>query len=152
MSRNKKQTQAVETEQKTAMPPAENNLPRDNIPSPPQKEMATNDTADKTENLTDGAKSENDETPKDDAKALEAAPPAGTSEMLDEKADEEGLIDPIAFEITLKSHHPQATYGRCGYRFNKETAVEIPSEALTGEQIIMLAEDPWLEFVPVVEA
>lgn len=62
------------------------------------------------------------------------------------------VIDPIAFEIKLKSIHPQATYGRCGYRFNKETAVEISREALTGEQIITLAEDPYLEFIPVTEA
>ncbi|MDY2946548.1 MAG: hypothetical protein SOS93_01670 [Mannheimia varigena] len=61
------------------------------------------------------------------------------------------VIDPIAFEIKLKSIHPQATYGRCGYRFNKETAVEIARADLTDEQIITLANDPYLEFVPVVE-
>lgn len=61
------------------------------------------------------------------------------------------MIDPIAFEIKLKSIHPQATYGRCGYRFNKETAVEIARADLTDEQIITLANDPYLEFVPVVE-
>ena len=42
-------------------------------------------------------------------------------------------------------------YGRCGYRFNKESAVEIPAGDLTGEQVIILAEDPWLELVPVCE-
>lgn len=68
------------------------------------------------------------------------------------KPDEGALINPIAFEIKLKSIHPQATYGRCGYRFNKETAVEIAREALTDEQIITLAEDPYLELVPVTEA
>ncbi|MCW9699721.1 hypothetical protein [Avibacterium sp. 20-129] len=85
--------------------------------------------------------------PEDEVKADEQPqPPEG------ETKTDGAVIDPIAFEITLKSHHPQATYGRCGYRFNKETAVEIPREALTGEQIITLAEDPYLEFVPVVEA
>ncbi|HDL1296511.1 TPA: hypothetical protein PWY45_001648 [Mannheimia haemolytica] len=67
------------------------------------------------------------------------------------KPDDGAVIDPIAFEIKLKSIHPQATYGRCGYRFNKETAVEIARADLTDEQIITLANDPYLEFVPVVE-
>lgn len=85
--------------------------------------------------------------PEDEVKADEQPqPPEG------ETKTDGAVIDPIAFEIKLKSIHPQATYGRCGYRFNKETAVEIPREALTGEQIITLAEDPYLEFVPVVEA
>lgn len=70
----------------------------------------------------------------------------------DKEPEDNAVIDPIAFEIKLKSIHPQATYGRCGYRFNKETAVEIPREALTGEQIVTLAEDPYLEFIPVTEA
>ncbi|EEY10275.1 hypothetical protein [Mannheimia haemolytica] len=67
------------------------------------------------------------------------------------KPDDGAVIDPIAFEIKLKSIHPQATYGRCGYRFNKETSVEIARADLTDEQIITLANDPYLEFVPVVE-
>lgn len=66
--------------------------------------------------------------------------------------EDKSVIEPVAFEVKLRTIHPQATYGRCGYRFNKETAVEIPREALTGEQIILLAEDPYLEFIPVTEA
>lgn len=151
MSRKKKQTQAVEAEQKTATPPAENALPQSDVPPPPPEEKATDETADKAEHLTDGA-SESDETLKDDAKELEATQTAETAETPDDKADAEGLIDPIAFEIKLKSHHPQATYGRCGYRFSKTESVEIARADLTDAQIIMLAEDPWLEFVPVVEA
>lgn len=75
---------------------------------------------------------------------------ATDEKVTDAKADGE-LIQPIAFEITLKAIHPQASYGRCGYRFTKEKAVEIPFDALTGEQIIALSQDPYLEFVPVVE-
>lgn len=152
MSRKKKQTQAVDAEQKTATPPAENTLPQDNVPPPPPEEKATDETADKAENLTDDAKSESDETLKDDAKELEATQTVETAETPDDKADAEGLIDPIAFEIKLKSHHPQPTYGRCGYRFSKTESVEIARADLTDEQIITLAADPWLEFVPVVEA
>lgn len=75
---------------------------------------------------------------------------ATDEKVADAKADGE-VIHPIAFEITLKAIHPQASYGRCGYRFTKEKAVEIPFNALTGEQIIALSQDPYLEFVPVVE-
>lgn len=60
-------------------------------------------------------------------------------------------IEPIAFEVTLKDIHPQDTYGRCGYRFNKTTALTIPRDDLTGEQIITLANDPYLLLIPVVE-
>ncbi|HHE9995994.1 hypothetical protein MZA43_03750 [Haemophilus influenzae] len=61
------------------------------------------------------------------------------------------VIHPIAYAVTLRAIHPQASYGRCGYRFNKESTVEIPVENLTGEQVIMLAEDPWLELIPICE-
>lgn len=61
------------------------------------------------------------------------------------------VINPIAYAVTLRVIHPQASYGRCGYRFNKESAVEIPAGDLTGEQVIALAEDPWLELVPVCD-
>ena len=61
------------------------------------------------------------------------------------------VINPIAYAVTLREIHPQPSYGRCGYRFNKESAVEIPAGDLTGEQVIILAEDPWLELVPVCE-
>lgn len=61
------------------------------------------------------------------------------------------VINPIAYAVTLREIHPQPSYGRCGYSFNKESAVEIPAGDLTGEQVIILAEDPWLELVPVCE-
>ena len=63
--------------------------------------------------------------------------------------DKNGVIEPIAYAITLRNHHPQNSYGRCGYRFRKGEALEIPATDLTGEQVVMLAEDPWLELVPV---
>ncbi|QLB14053.1 hypothetical protein A6B39_00605 [Mannheimia granulomatis] len=89
----------------------------------------------------------NENTPPEDKTDEQPKPPESET-----KPDDGALINPIAFEVKLKSIHPQATYGRCGYRFNKETAVEIPREALTGEQIVTLAEDPYLEFIPVTEA
>lgn len=88
------------------------------------------------------AKKNNDET---------LAEKEGTSSGKAVAPKEGAIIQPIAFEIKLKSIHPQATYGRCGYRFNKETAVEIPCEALTGEQVMLLSEDPYLDLMPVVE-
>ncbi|MDE3973371.1 transcriptional regulator [Glaesserella parasuis] len=75
---------------------------------------------------------------------------ATDEKVADAKADGE-VIHPIAFEITLKAIHPQASYGRCGYRFTKDKAVEIPFDALTGEQIIALSQDPYLELVPICE-
>ena len=71
-----------------------------------------------------------------------------TSDVLVEGGE---VINPIAYAVTLRAIHPQASYGRCGYRFSKESAVEIPVENLTGEQVIMLAEDPWLELIPICE-
>lgn len=71
-----------------------------------------------------------------------------TSDVLVEGGE---VINPIAYAVTLRVIHPQASYGRCGYRFNKESAVEIPAGDLTGEQVIALAEDPWLELVPVCD-
>lgn len=71
-----------------------------------------------------------------------------TSDVLVEGGE---VINPIAYAVTLRAIHPQASYGRCGYRFNKESAVEIPADDLTGEQVIALAEDPWLELVPVCD-
>ena len=66
--------------------------------------------------------------------------------------DKEGqVIVPIGYSIKLREIHPQATYGRCGYRFNKTDEVYIAADDLTAEQTLTLAEDPWLELVPVCE-
>lgn len=61
------------------------------------------------------------------------------------------VIHPIAYAVTLRAIHPQAFYGRCGYRFNKNEAVYLAADDLTAEQTLTLAEDPWLELVPVCE-
>ncbi|EEP48193.1 hypothetical protein MY563_00770 [Haemophilus influenzae] len=74
-----------------------------------------------------------------------------TLDELDDTPKGSDAIHPIAYAVTLRAIHPQASYGRCGYRFNKESAVEIPVENLTGEQVIMLAEDPWLELIPICD-
>lgn len=78
--------------------------------------------------------------------------PKSTVEKHDESDDKEGqVIVPIGYSIKLREIHPQATYGRCGYRFNKTDAVYIAADDLTAEQTLTLAEDPWLELVPVCE-
>lgn len=90
----------------------------------------------------------------DEVKTDSAENTAETDRTLDESDDTpkgSDVIHPIAYAVTLRAIHPQASYGRCGYRFNKESAVEIPVENLTGEQVIMLAEDPWLELIPLCE-
>lgn len=68
------------------------------------------------------------------------------------EVNEGDVIEPVAFHIVLKAHHPHTDYGRCGYRFNKTEPLEIARADLTDAQIIMLAEDPWLEFVPVTDS
>lgn len=74
-------------------------------------------------------------------------------EKHDESDDKEGqVIVPIGYSIKLREIHPQATYGRCGYRFNKTESVYLAAGDLTAEQVLTLAEDPWLELVPVCEA
>lgn len=90
----------------------------------------------------------------DEVKTDSAENTTETDRTLDESDDTpkgSDVIHPIAYVVTLRAIHPQASYGRCGYRFNKESAVEIPVENLTGEQVIMLAEDPWLELIPICD-
>ncbi|AAP95464.1 hypothetical protein A6046_05245 [[Haemophilus] ducreyi] len=87
------------------------------------------------------------EESKDDAKTT------GDAVKIDESLDQHlGEINPVAYTIRLKAIHPQESYGRCGYRFNKLEAINIAHDALTGEQIITLANDPYLELVPVVKS
>lgn len=73
-------------------------------------------------------------------------------EKRDESDDKEGqVIVPVGYSVKLREIHPQATYGRCGFRFNKTDEVYLAEESLTAEQVLTLAEDPWLELVPVCE-
>ena len=72
----------------------------------------------------------------------------------DVKPEDKGYLEPIhpvAFDIRLMSHHPHDSYGRCGYRFNKENMVRISMDELTGEQVSRLFDDPYLEIIPVTE-
>ena len=78
--------------------------------------------------------------------------PKSAVEKHDESDDKEGqVIVPIGYSVKLRDIHPQSTYGRCGYRFNKTDEVYIAADDLTAEQTLTLAEDPWLELVPVCE-
>ena len=78
--------------------------------------------------------------------------PKSAVEKHDESDDKEGqVIVPIGYSIKLREIHPQATYGRCGYRFNKTDEVYIAADDLTAEQTLTLAEDPGLELVPLCE-
>lgn len=78
--------------------------------------------------------------------------PKSAVEKHDESDGKEGqVIVPIGYSVKLRDIHPQASYGRCGYRFNKTDALYIAADDLTAEQTLTLAEDPWLELVPVCE-
>lgn len=133
----KKGKQAVKLDGDLANPPAEKEQPDEAKNStgdaPPADSTVATDAEPKGETKTaDGAEKQDDTRAADGVDSIE--------------------INPIAFEITLKAHHPQDSYGRCGYRFVKDEALEIPVGDLTGEQIITLSQDPYLEFVPVCEA
>lgn len=80
--------------------------------------------------------------------AMQGLPPQSGEEL---NEDDTAVIEPVAFSVMLKYQHPLSSYGRCSYRFNKETAVEIERAALTDAQIITLFADPWLEVMPLVE-
>lgn len=127
--------------------------------------MAKKDKASKPEEDLKGQSDEvkdttGDALPPDNAATTDTAPNTDAkADDGEEKPDDIGdadkkgaiKIEPVAFEIKLKAHHPLESYGRCGYRFNKTESVEIAKNALSDSQIIALAEDPWLEFVPVCE-
>lgn len=151
MSRKKKQTQAVDIEQKTATPPAppeEHTTPQEGL-----NESQTSEATAAADAQTNGEAPAETEAKAETNTAPEEKPAEAEAQSEAEKTvDNVGVIEPVAFAVTLKSHHPQATYGRCGYRFSKTESVEIACDNLTDEQIITLAADPWLEFVPVVEA
>lgn len=70
----------------------------------------------------------------------------------DDKLVEGGqVINPITYVVKLRAIHPHDSYGRCGYRFYKDKETEIPACDLMDEQALTLAEDPWLELIPVCE-
>ncbi len=71
----------------------------------------------------------------------------------DVKADalDTNVIQPVGYSVKLRDIHPQDSYGRCGYRFNKTEPTYFSVDELTGEQVVTLAEDPWLELIPVCE-
>ena len=78
--------------------------------------------------------------------------PQSAVEKHDESDDKDGqVIVPIGYSVKLRDFHPQAAYGRCGYRFNKSDEAYIAADDLTEDQIVTFAEDPWLELVPVCE-
>lgn len=62
-----------------------------------------------------------------------------------EKALEGEAVKCVALLIKLRSTHPQESYGRCGYRFNKETAVRIPIAEMPEEAVAIFDSDPYLE-------
>ncbi|OOF45617.1 hypothetical protein BKK51_05905 [Rodentibacter trehalosifermentans] len=60
-------------------------------------------------------------------------------------------IEPIAYAVKLRSIHPQAGYGRAGFRFTKSEETVINVTDIEPDKVILLAEDPWLELVPICE-
>ncbi|HHE3463082.1 TPA: hypothetical protein ACPDI7_002312 [Pasteurella multocida] len=105
-------------------------------------ENATNSSADNDVKTTEGATGSNVDT---DVKV--------EKKQDDVKADalDTNVIQPVGYSVKLRDIHPQDSYGRCGYRFNKTEPTYFSVDELTGEQVVTLAEDPWLELIPVCE-
>lgn len=91
------------------------------------------------------------------ATSAEVVASGETSPTADEKTEEtvqvsEGnVIEPVAVAIRLNTAHPQASYGRCGYRFFKDKDVEIPMSELDGDLIWVLENDPYLQLTFITE-
>ncbi|MGC7559586.1 hypothetical protein [Pasteurella sp. PK-2025] len=78
---------------------------------------------------------------------------AGSNVDTDVKVDtsDSHVIQPVGYSVKLRDIHPQDSYGRCGHRFNKTDATYFSVDELNAEQVVTLAEDPWLELIPVCE-
>lgn len=118
-------------------------------------ENATNSNVDNdvktTENATNSNADNDVKTAENAAKTTEGK--TGSNVDADVKVDtlDSHVIQPVGYSVKLRDIHPQDSYGRCGYRFNKTDATYFAANELTGEQVVTLAEDPWLQLIPVCE-
>ncbi|EGP03056.1 hypothetical protein ACFGY2_02685 [Pasteurella multocida] len=118
-------------------------------------ENATNSNVDNdvktVENATNSNADNDVKTAENAAKTTEGK--TGLNVDADVKVDtlDSHVIQPVGYSVKLRDIHPQDSYGRCGYRFNKTDATYFSVDELTGEQVVTLAEDPWLELIPVCE-
>lgn len=103
-----------------------------------------------TQNATETDRTLTDDSSRKEEKLEEAQKSDENNDTAPPKP-EGHIIEPIAYAVKLRPIHPQANYGRAGFRFTKteETVIEVSD--ITPEQVILLAEDPWLELVPVCE-
>ena len=73
---------------------------------------------------------------------------ADTTDKADITEPVEGATETVkcvALLITLRTSHPLDSYGRCGYRFNKETPVRSPIADIPSEAIGVFDNDPYLD-------
>ncbi|PJG83772.1 hypothetical protein [Caviibacterium pharyngocola] len=102
----------------------------------------------KTEKTTADGQTDVPEEPVDKNGETE---PKSTEKPADKSTETTKVTSFFAFIVRLCEQHPQHSYGRCGYRFNKTEETVIERNALTGEQIIALFTDPWLVVTPIVD-
>ncbi len=82
------------------------------------------------------------------AKATETETEVAEAEKIDETTEKSlqgEAVKCVALLITLRASHPHDSYGRCGYRFNKETPVRIPIADIPSEAIGVFDNDPYLD-------
>ena len=82
------------------------------------------------------------------AKATETETKVAEAEKIDETTENSlrgEAVKCVSLLITLRASHPHDSYGRCGYRFNKETPVRIPIADIPSEAIGVFDNDPYLD-------
>lgn len=104
-------------------------------PSEKDEKINTPPPADE-KNLNDVQKQEENEAEKSKAEKIKM---------------ESNVIEPVAYSVKLRPIHPQPSYGRAGFRFTKDAETVIDVNDITPDKVILLAEDPWLELIPVCE-
>lgn len=101
------------------------------------------ETADKTE-TKDETQNNAGDTLSPDIKDSAVATTSQATDATDEALMGE-KVKCVALLITLRASHPHDSYGRCGYRFNKETPVRIPIADIPSEAIGVFDNDPYLD-------
>ncbi|OOF46937.1 hypothetical protein BKK52_10525 [Rodentibacter trehalosifermentans] len=122
-----------------------------------RQRQTTQSEKDKKLNTPPSDSPKNDLPVQDNAQKKENDKPLDDVPKTNEKNDtpplqpEGHVIEPIAYAVKLRSIHPQASYGRAGFRFTKSEETVINVTDIEPDKVILLAEDPWLELVPICE-
>ncbi|BFU64716.1 hypothetical protein [Rodentibacter abscessus] len=121
-----------------------------------RQKQTTQSEKDKKINTPPPADEKNlNDVPKQKDKVLDDVPKPDENEADKSNTEkikmESNIIEPVAYSVKLRSIHPQSSYGRAGFRFTKDVETVINVNDITPDKVILLAEDPWLELIPVCD-